>query len=159
MAYRGAFSGMGFQPITESSTTQKHNLGSRVHAHEDSGKGDAAFVYAKGVASTVVGDVVTFGSDFATALLGVGAVAGLPCGVAMSANGAGGFGWYAVEGRVPARANAAVAAGANAYATASPGAIDDAVIATDLVDGIVFAAAAAGAGLVDVILSEPTTTA
>lgn len=152
MAYRIS-SAAAFEPISEVSTTQKHPLGTQVEAH-DADKGSATFVYAKGVASTVPGSVVTFGADFATALLANTAASGLPVGVAMAAIGAGQFGWYAIKGRVPAKVAAAVVAGAAVYASGTAGSVDDLAAPGDLLAGAAFASADA-AGLADVLLACP----
>lgn len=123
---------LGCQPIDETSTTQRHPLGATT-TWRDETYGEATFVYAKGVASTVVGSWVTFSpDDWTTALLVAGARGKV--GVSMSANAAAtSYGWYQVTGKAIGRALAAYADNASVYATATAGSIDDAAVSGDLV--------------------------
>jgi len=89
---------LGIQPIGLSSTVQNHPLGTIVRAY-DSTLGQGEFIYLKGIASTVVGSLVTF--DVAggiTALSPNTANLGQPVAVAMSANVASQYGWYQISG-------------------------------------------------------------
>jgi len=122
------------QPITEISTTALVALGTRVRAldTDTSNYGEGGFIYLKGVASTVVGSVVTIlEDDFSTTLLAandIGQVA-----FAMSANVAGSFGWYQVDGKAIGKVAAGFLDNANVYATATAGTVDDAIVAGDRV--------------------------
>ena len=144
----------GIQPIDATSATQQHPLGTIVTAKDDT-YGVGEFIYLRGAALTAKGDAVTYtvkpGATVRAAANGRGAVA-----VAMSANPAGQYGWYCISGCVPVAATAA-AAGGLAYLTATPGALDDAVVAGDKVDGAVFAEATA-AGFATIQLSRPSAT-
>ncbi len=123
------------QSITAHQTTQAHPLLHRVKCRDTSSndRGDGEFVYLKGVASTVAGDVVNFKSDGTTARLVARAIG--PVAVAMAATVAGEYGWYQVYGRGIATAGTVVA-DTQAYATATPGSIDDAVVTGDLIYGM-----------------------
>lgn len=80
--------------------------------------GEGEFIYLLGVASTVVGSVVTWNGatsgkpQFQTALAAVAtATKGAPLAVAMSANVAGQFGWYQISGQAVMATNGTLAAG------------------------------------------------
>ena len=106
---------VGWQPINETSTTQNHKLGTRVIAEHDT-YGPVEMIYLKGVASTVIGDWVTYeADDYTTARLVANAIGAV--GVALSANVASQYGWYAIYGHV--------------YGTATAGSADDAIVAGD----------------------------
>lgn len=146
----------GAQDITETSTTQKHPLGTTVKA-VDPDKGEGEFVYLKGVASTVVGDAVRIIEGHGTArLLATDTSAGQPVAFAMSANVANQYGWYCVRGRCAAVFAGAAVAGASVQATATAGSIDDTATAGDYISGTVVAATVAGAGAGDVYTAYPT---
>ena len=90
----------GAQPIADTSTVQNHPTGKIVTA-KDPTLGEGEFIYLKGVASTVVGDVVTYvASTGVTARSSTSGVVngGAPVAVAMSANVASQWGWYQVAG-------------------------------------------------------------
>jgi hypothetical protein len=120
------------QAISETSTTQKLPLGTRVQAFDTAATayGIGEFIYLKGVASTVVGSVVTYAQDdSSTALLVADAIA--PIATAMSICVAGEFGWYQIFGKAVGKGLAGLADNANVYATATAGSIDDAIVAGD----------------------------
>lgn len=89
----------GAQPIENTSTTQAHQLGTIVRGWDPT-YGEGEFIYLLGVASTVVGDVVTYDttthltSRITTAVKNTGAAVA----VAMSANVASQYGWYQIGG-------------------------------------------------------------
>lgn len=90
----------GAQPIANTETTQKHQLGTIVKAWDPT-YGEGEFIYLLGVASTVVGSVVKYNATtWQTALLSVtnGKNKGVPVAVAMSANVASQCGWYQIGG-------------------------------------------------------------
>jgi hypothetical protein len=132
MAYRIVGNQLiGSQPIAETSTVQRHPLGTVVRAVDDT-YGEGEFVYAIGVVNTVVASWVTFLEDgWTTALLAANAIGQV--GVAMAANVAGGYGWYQVKGKAIGKALAAYADNGLVYATATAGSVDDAVVAGDRV--------------------------
>ena len=125
---------IGGQAIDENSTTQKHQLGLHCKAIDtastDYGVGE--FIYLKGVASTAIGEWVTYNEDdYSTALLAANAIGQVA--VAMSACVAGEFGWYQIKGKAVGLCAAGFADNANVYATATAGTVDDAVVAGDRV--------------------------
>lgn len=104
-------------------------LGDIIRA-QDPVYGTGEFIYLTGVANTVVGSWVTYNTDdMSSTLLVPGAVG--PVAVAMSANVAGNYGWYQIQGKAVGRAAAGFLDNANVYATATPGVADDAVVAGD----------------------------
>lgn len=122
------------QAISDTSTTQLVPLGTRVKAIDKASTayGEGEFIYLLGVASTGVGDAVTFsGDNYSTALLAANAIG--PVAFAMSANVASQYGWYQVYGKAVGKVLASFADNANCYATATAGSMDDAVVAGDLV--------------------------
>jgi len=99
--------------------------------------GAGEFIYLKGAANTAVGSVVVYNADdFSTALAAANAIG--PVAVAMSASVADKFGWYQIQGKAVVKAGT-VADDALVYLTATPGTVDDAVVAGDRVKGAKFA--------------------
>lgn len=126
---------IGFQPIETTETTQKHPEGTMTKARSDT-YGVGEFIYLKGVGSTAIGSVVIYDQYLHTTTLapatgGIGAVA-----VSMSANIANQWGWYCIGGAVPVLAPNAMAAGAEVFMlAATPGSVDDAVVASEQIVG------------------------
>lgn len=116
----------GYQPIAVTSTTQNHALGTQVNAI-DPVYGGGKFVYMLGVASTVVGSVVTYGGlststpTWQTALAPATANLASPLAVAMSANVASSYGWYQTIGNAVCATNGTLAAGPAAVYLAGTG--------------------------------------
>lgn len=106
----------GFQPIAATSTVQNHALGTRIRA-VDPTYGEGEFIYLLGVASTVVGSVVTWNGNSSgtptgqTTLAPATANLAQPVAVAMSANVANQYGWYQVSGNAVCATNGTLAAG------------------------------------------------
>jgi hypothetical protein len=122
---------LGLQPIAETSTTARHDLGKRVKARHST-YGEAEFVYAKGVASTAVGSWALLSpDDWSTALLNANDIGDV--GISMSANVANQYGWYCVYGKCPGLALTGFVDNGRAYATATDGSVDDTVVDGDLV--------------------------
>lgn len=138
MAFNFTDAAAGFQAITEVSTVQKHALGTRAVAY-DVNQGECEFVYVKGLASTAVGEGVSYDSGNGTIVRVVAATRG-PVGVAMSALVANTYGWIQVFGKAVVKTNTVVAGG-QVYATAVAGTLDDAVLATALWLGASFKSA------------------
>lgn len=145
----------GAQPIASWDTVQNHPFGTIVSA-TDPVYGSGEFIYLKGVASTVVGSVVTYNrDDHTTALLAANAIG--PVAVAMSVcDAATDFGWYQISGKAVVKAGT-VADNGNVYATATAGTVDDAVVAGDRVKGAKFASAdgTPSAGLAECEIDRP----
>lgn len=98
MAYFRTDGFIGGQAINATSTTQLHPLGTIVKA-KDPTYGEGEFIYLLGVASTIVGSLVSFSpSTWQTALAPVGNNVPRPIAVAMSANVAAAYGWYQISG-------------------------------------------------------------
>ncbi len=135
MAYLITSDVIGAQPIANTETTQGHPLGMIVTA-KDPTYGEGEFVYLKGVASTVVGDVVIYDQYAGTTTRAVAGSRG-PAAVAMSANVASQYGWYQIDGAAVVKAGT-VAANGNVYVTATAGTVDDAVVSGDKIDGARF---------------------
>lgn len=148
---------IGVQPIASTSTTQQHALGTRLKA-VDANYGEGEFIYLKGVASTLAGDLVAFDDKAGTTTRTVAATRG-PVAIAMSANVANQYGWYQLAGAgVLATASAGTGA-ANALVAVSVTAGQATVsgAAGVKVDGIVCKTAqdAPGAGFTGVQLDRP----
>src|SRR5574341_35098 len=145
---------LGYQDIAETSTTQKHPLGTRVIA-SDPVYGEAEFIYLKGVAATAIGNLVTYDVKDGVTVRAVAASKG-PAAVAMSANVANQYGWYCVKaGSVPLSCAAAAAVDVALYVTATAGAVDDAAVAGQGIVGAMLNTAAAGAALADARINYP----
>jgi len=108
MAYVITDTRIGAQPIAVTDTTQNHPIGTVVRA-KDPTYGEGEFVYLLGVASTVVGSVVTYNATTGqTTLAAVGANKPFPVAIAMSANVASSYGWYQISGIAVALKSSAV---------------------------------------------------
>jgi hypothetical protein len=148
---------VGAQPVDETSTTQRHPLGTIITASSDT-FGGGEFIYLRGIGSTVVGSVVNYDNSYTTALNTTGLSTPRPLAVAMSANVANQYGWYQISGiaRV-VKSNALSLAVGSCIATSSGAAI---VVASGLiVNGAVVAAAAsavASSTAVSVMINRPT---
>ena len=123
-------------PTDVEATTARYTLGTRIRLRDPDSGYEATFQYCKGVASTVAGDAVLIQGDSAI-VRALAATVGL-FGVAMAAiDAATDFGWVAIEGVVPVNVAASCAKNA-AYTTATPGVLDDAVVAGSEVIGAMF---------------------
>lgn len=146
----------GFQPIAETSTVQKHPLGTIVGAYDpDIGAGE--FIYLQGIGSTVVGSVVEYDAEYLTALHTTALNSPHPVAVAMSANVASQYGWYQIAGQATVtKANSvSFAAGANVGASGG-GAI--AVLSGLMLNGAIVAVVASAKSdvtSVDVMINRP----
>jgi hypothetical protein len=138
MAYTIQENALLGQPIADTSSVQRHALGTIVRA-KDPLYGAGEFIYLKGIASTAVGSVVLYNpDDFSTSLLAANDIG--PVAAAMSANVAGQYGWYQIGGKAVVKAGT-VADNGNVYASGTPGTVDDAVVAGDRVKNAKFASA------------------
>lgn len=142
MAWKVTTPKVGYPNVQATDTVQAFPLGTIITA-VDPEYGEAEFMYLKGVANTVVGDIVIY-DLFAKTTTRCPATGGIgPIAVAMSANVASQYGWYQISGAAVIRANAAISAGAVLYMAAT-GAVDDAVVAgEDLKSAISLTAAGA----------------
>lgn len=156
MAYSSVEPRVIEQPISETSTTQKHKLGTIIRA-EDPTYGQGEFIYLKGVASTTVGSIVEYDTSFQTGLNTTALNTPRPLAVSMSANVADQYGWYQISGiaiaskasTVSFAAGAGLAAGSGlAIAVASGLIINGALVA-------VVASATSGGTTVQVMVNRP----
>jgi|SRR5688572_10171713 len=156
MAFRHSGRTVGAQPITETSATQKHPLGTIVKGVDDS-YGEGEFIYGIGVASTIVGSVVFLSKDDGQTALAAAAGGQGDLGLAMSVNLAAGYGWYQIYGKGVAKVLAAFADNAQCYLTSTAGSIDDADVSGDLIIGMKGASAidTPTTGFAEVELSYP----
>jgi hypothetical protein len=148
---------VGAQAVDETSTVQRHPLGTVITGSSDT-LGGAEFIYLQGVGSTVVGSVVNYDAVFVTALNTTGLSTPRPLAVAMSANVANQFGWYQISGiATVVKANTLSLAVGSCIATSAGAAI---VVASGLiVNGAVVAAAASAVTAstsVRVMINRPT---
>src|SRR5579885_2700990 len=98
MAYFPTESRAGLTSFTQIDTAALFNTGIIVRG-EDTTLGGGEFIYLAGVASTVVGSLVTYNASGLTTLSPNTANNGAPVAVAMSANtSATNFGWYQIAG-------------------------------------------------------------
>lgn len=131
MAFRAVETFIVPQAIADTSTTQKLPLGTIVRAFDDT-YGYGEFIYLTGVASTAIGDFVTYNSDDNTTARLVANAIG-PVAIAMSANVASQYGWYQISGKAVGNVLAGFVDNANVYGTATAGSVDDAIVAGDRV--------------------------
>lgn len=152
MAYVITENRLGQSQIGSVDTAAAVPVGTIVRA-TDSTYGAGEFVYLKGVASTAVGSWVTYNmDDGSTALLAANAIG--PVAVAMAATVGSTWGWYQIGGKAVGAALTGFVDNANAYATATAGSIDDAIVVGDLVKNAKGASAVA-AGVADFEISRP----
>lgn len=115
MAYTIVEHRIGLQPIAVSDTTQNHPLGTIVRANDPT-YGQGEFIYLQGVASTAVGDWVSYNTTQGATVRWAGtANEGRPLAVSMSANVASQYGWYQIAGNAVANISGTVAAGDKVY--------------------------------------------
>lgn len=95
--------------LTDVDTVARNPLGTRVYGTDALGN-SAEYIYLTGVASTIVGSVVTYDNAGLTTL--IVADANGPVAVAMALTVASTFGWYCIQGTIPVDvvANSAVCA-------------------------------------------------
>ncbi len=143
MAYQSADNILGVAPaLTDVDTVQKWPTGMRIKGL-DPALGYGEFVYAKGVASNIVGAFARIDEAGAATLTAAGTRGQI--GVSLNANtSTTSFSWYQVYGLAVAK-TLTVAADAPLFSTATPGSADDAVSATNKIDGA-FTQTADGAG-------------
>jgi hypothetical protein len=125
--------------------------------------GEGEFIYLLGVASTVVGSVVTYNGNtsgkptWQTALAAATANQGAPLAVAMSANVAGQYGWYQISGNAVVATNGTLAAGPGKVYLAGSGQVTSTAAAgEEVVNAVnVTATGTPSAGLAVVEINRP----
>lgn len=158
MAYGLTSPYIGAQPISDTSTTQKHPLGTIVRA-VDPIYGEGEFIYLTGVASTAVGSLATYNtSSYTTALAPVGTNKPQPIAVAMSANVASQYGWYQISGVAVAAKTATISLAAGvAIGVKTIGLVASTGSGKEVQGALVAAVASAATGrtTVQVVLNRP----
>ena len=120
------------QAFDVNSTTQKHPLGMIVTAEDTASTayGMGEFIYLKGVASTAVGEWVTYAPDnWSTALVTGDAVGHVA--VAMAATVASEFGWYQIHGKAVGLAASGYSDNDAVYIDGTAGTADSSVVTGD----------------------------
>lgn len=119
------------QAIADTSTVQKHALGSIIRA-KDPTYGQGEFIYLKGVASTAVGSWVGYSPAAGTSVLAV-ANGTYPLAVAMAAcDTTTKFGWYQIRGQAQAKGLTSITHTSGFLAlTGTAGSLDDASVIGD----------------------------
>jgi len=156
MAYTIVDQALGLPKIASTSLTPwpaVAALGTIVRA-VDPTYGMGEFIYLKGVASTLVGSWALINSDDWSTTLLIADMKGA-VGIAMSANVASQYGWYQISGKALGLALASYADNALVYATATPGQVDDAVVAGDRVKNAIGASVIVGAGIAEFEINRP----
>jgi hypothetical protein len=132
MAYQSTEPRIIPQGLYDVSAVQNAPLGTIVKA-QDPVYGEGEFIYLKGVASTVAGDVVVYDQRAGTTTRSVAGSRG-PCAVALAPVLANQYGWYQVSGAAVVK-SAAGTANSSVYVTATAGTVGTTVVATDKMDG------------------------
>lgn len=136
-SWKATETALGAQEISETSSTLRHPLGTRVRARDvgDNQNGAGEFVYVKGVANGSRGDWATINQDdHSTTLLVADAIG--PVGVFMADLSASTlYGWAQIYGKAVGKALTGYADDAAVYATSTDGSVDDTAVAGDLVHG------------------------
>lgn len=145
---------IGGQAIADTSTTQYHPLGT-IRRATDPTYGGGEFIYLLGVASTVVGSVVTYHpSTHQTALCPVGNNLAKPIAIAMSANVASQYGWYQISGLAVAAKSASICCVAGAgIAVKTIGLISKTGSGAEISGGVTATTASAATGRTTVLIS------
>jgi hypothetical protein len=139
MTYRSLGPAVG-PDLTNVDDVAKFRINQEVDGFDDGLQKEGSFIYLNGVASTVVGSLVTYAANQGTTTLapatgGIGQVA-----VAMAAIVLGKFGWYQVRGLAAVKCPNSVAIDADVFAlAATPGSVDDAVVASEQILNAKFA--------------------
>lgn len=149
---------IGASPVDTIDDAARHVLGTIMPA-SDPVLGGGEFIYLKGVASTQVGTLVDYDLLAGTTTITPATGGTGPVAVAMAATVANKFGWYQIAGIATVRAPNAMVVGADIYMlAATPGSVDDAVVANE---GIIGAKAVSttgvpSAGLARIAINRPS---
>lgn len=140
------FSGPGV--FTRVDTTAQYPLGTLARDAQDN-----EYIYLKGASGITANALIVYSDgSFATALAEHSFLG--PVAVAMSAFGSGQFGWAQVSGSATVNIAGAVTASHQLYLTSTPGAVDDAIVAGDLILGM-FSLLGASSGTVSARIDRP----
>lgn len=156
MAAQKSGAGASVGLLTDVDTAAKNLVGTVVEGVDDFGN-YAEYIYLKGVASTIVGSVVTYDHAGATTL--IVADASGPVAVSMGINVAATFGWYAIVGTilvdVVANSLAAAAGVANPGRETTNGKVGDGRAAGDEINNFFQRVATTAAALAYCQINRP----
>jgi hypothetical protein len=149
----------GAQPIDEVSTTQRHEFGTVVKAKDigSEARGEAEFMYVKGVASGARGAWAGYLTDSYLTVLAV-ANGHYPLGIMMSTlDATTDYGWIQIRGKAVGKALSGFADDGVVYLTSTAGSVDDTDVAGDFVSGALGASALDGpeTGMADFEINYP----
>ena len=123
------------QEIGTASSTQLHPLGDVVRARDVSGtRGEAKFVYLKGVANVSAGSVCLITDTYAVTLIAARDIGTVALATA-TVDAATKYGWFQIEGQGVAKCDT-IAANAACYIDGTAGRVDDLAVAGDAVAGM-----------------------
>lgn len=146
---------IGTQPIANTETTQKHPIGTIIKA-TDPTYGEGEFIYLKGVASTVVGSVVTYNAtDGTTTLAPAGSNIPQAIAVAMSANVANQYGWYQISGQALAAKTTLPLTAGTALGVQTAGILNATATGKEVLNAVVMTTAATADATVLVLINRP----
>ena len=145
-AFAQSYPQIGDPVLTDTSTTQKLPIGTVIRA-KDATYGEGSFIYLPGVASTIVGSVVTYDLGNATTAGATTLVSGTsyvgPVAVAMSANTATtSFGWYQIQGAAVVAVTGG-SAGNLVWTTSTAGKVSGTSVSNQRVQGAMISQSAA----------------
>lgn len=131
MAYTFYSTSIGASPVDQIDDAPRHALGTILPAY-DPVLGGGEFIYLRGVASTQVGTLVDYDLLAGTTTITPATGGSGPVAIAMAALVANKYGWYQIAGVGTIRAPNAMVVGADVYMlAATPGSVDDAVVANE----------------------------
>ncbi len=131
--------------LTDVHASALNPVGTRCQGTDAAGLGPAEYIYMQGVASCLRGSWVFFDELWIPTLTvanSLGAVAIAQAAIAATTS----FGWYAIYGSHQGLCLASYADNAKVWVTATPGSIDDADVAVDLVTNAIGRSARATTG-------------
>jgi len=148
----------GGQQIATRDTTQNHPLGTIVRGHDPT-YGEGEFIYLKGAASTIVGSIAEYDTNFQTGLDTTALNLPRPLAVSMSICTASYYGWYQISGiaNVAKLSTTSFAAGAALAASAglAIAVATGRIINGALVTAVASAVSVAAPDLVTVMINRP----
>lgn len=122
---------IGMQAPRDSSTTQKHPLGTLAKVVDRTSINcEGSAIYIKSTDAVLEGSLVDYDLQAATGVLAPAAGGTGPCGVALADIPSGSFGWVQVTGIAKVKAPNAMVVGAEIFSlAATPGSVDDVAVA------------------------------
>ena len=129
-------------------TTQKNALGAIAYGYDANGT-PAVYVYLKGVASTIVGSVVTYDEAGVSTLLVAGAIGPVAVATAI-VDSTSEYGWYGIYGLFPTDVVANSADNSAVGRETTDGKVGDGFATGDMILGSVSRAATTDAAVVNV---------